>query len=131
MVAIRWPPLQVDGRLDSWDSDSDIEQVANMFGVTPRGSRGSPARGLPARGTKHPATPSSSDSGASPHKSPCLSLPGRGTPVRGRGASWGTGRSKLVGTVNPQPQSAQRKPGQAGFVQCGGSSARGAAKSSP
>ena len=33
--------------------------------------------------------------------------------------------------MNPQPQSAQRKPGQAGFVQRGGSSARGAARSSP
>ena len=36
-----------------------------------------------------------------------------------------------MGTVNPQPQSAQRKPGQAGFVQRGGSSARGVARSSP
>ena len=36
-----------------------------------------------------------------------------------------------MGTVNPQPQSAQRKLGQAGFVQRGGSSARGAARSSP
>ena len=51
--------------------------------------------------------------------------------MRGRGASRGTGRSKLVGTVNPQPQNAQKKPGQAGFVQRGGSSTRGAAKSSP
>ena len=38
-------------------------------------------------------------------------------PARGRSTSRGTGRSKPVGTVNPQPQSAQRKPGQAGFVQ--------------
>ena len=55
------------------DSDSDIEWAASMFGVTPRGSCGSPARGSPARGTKCPATSSSSDSGASPQKSPCLS----------------------------------------------------------
>ena len=48
------------------DSDSDIEWAASMFGVTPRGSHGSPARGSPAGGTKCPATPSSSDSGASP-----------------------------------------------------------------
>ena len=113
------------------DSDSDIEQVASMFRVTLRGSHGSPAQGSSARGTKHPATPSSSDSSASPHKLPCLSSPGRGTSVRGRGASQGTGRSKPVGTVNPQPQSAQRKPGQARFVQHGGSSARGMARSSP
>ena len=33
-----------------------------------------------------------------------------------------------MGTVNPQPQ---RKPGQAGFVQRGGSGARGASRSSP
>ena len=33
-----------------------------------------------------------------------------------------------MGTVNPQPQ---RKPGQAGFVQRGGSGARGASHSSP
>ena len=33
-----------------------------------------------------------------------------------------------MGTVNPQPQ---RKPGQAGFVQCGGSGTRGASHSSP
>ena len=33
-----------------------------------------------------------------------------------------------MGTVNPQPQ---RKPGQAGFVQHGGSGARGASRSSP
>ena len=51
--------------------------------------------------------------------------------MRGRGASRGTGISKPMGTVNPEPQSAQRKPGQAGFVQQGGSSARGAARSSP
>ena len=113
------------------DSDSDIERAANMFGVNPRGSRRSPAQGSPARGSKCPATPSSSDSSASPCKSPRLSSPGRGTPTHVRGASWGTGRSKLVGTVNPQPQSAQRKPGQAGFVQRGGSSARGVARSSP
>ena len=33
-----------------------------------------------------------------------------------------------MGTVNPQPQ---KKPGQAGFVQHGGSGARGASRSSP
>ena len=52
-------------------------------------------------------------------------------PACGRGAGRGAGRGKPVGTVNPQPQGAQRKPGQAGFVQCGGSNARGAARSSP
>ena len=107
------------------DSDSDIERVASMLGVTSRGSRGSPTQGSPARGTKRPATPSSSYSSASPRKSPCLSSPRRSTPTCGRGASRGTGRSKLVGTVNPQPQSAQRKPGQTGFVQRGSSSVRG------
>ena len=105
-----------------------------MFGVNPKGSssRRSPARGSPAGGSKHPATPSSS--GSSPHKSPGLSSPGRGTPACGvsnRGASQGTGRSKPVGTVNPQPQSRRGRPGQAGFIQCGGSSARGASRSSP
>ena len=60
-----------------------------------------------------------------------MSSPGRGTPARRRGAGRGTGRGKPVGTVNPQPQSAQRKLGQAGFVQHGGSSMRGAARSSP
>ena len=113
------------------DSDSDLEWAANMFGVSPRGSHGSPARGSPARASKHPATPSSSDSGASPCKSPWLSLPVRGIPAHGRGTSRGTGRSKLVGTVNPQPQDVQRKLGQAGFVQRGGSSVRGASCSSP
>ena len=48
--ANRWSPRFLD-------SDSDIEWVASMFGVTPRGSRGSPAQGSPARGTKRPATP--------------------------------------------------------------------------
>ena len=52
-------------------------------------------------------------------------------PAPGRGAGRGAGRGKPVGTVNPQPQGAQRKPGQAGFVQHGGSNARGAARSSP
>ena len=97
-----------------------------MFGVTPTGSCGSPAGGSPARGTKHPATPSSSDSSASPQKLPHLSLP-----ACGRGAGRGAGRGKPVGTVNPQPQGAQRKLGQAGFVQHGGSNVRGAARSSP
>ena len=60
-----------------------------------------------------------------------MSSPGRGTPAHGRGASRGTGRSKPVGTVNPQPQNAQRKPGQVGFVQRGGSKAWGVARSSP
>ena len=96
------------------DSDSDLERAANMFGVKPGNRQKSPARGSPARGSKCPATPSSSDSGASPRKSPQLSLPARGTPARGRGAGRGVGRSIPVGTVNPQPQ---WKPGQAGFVQ--------------
>ena len=104
------------------DSDSDLERAANMFGVKSSGSRQkSPARGSPARGSKRPTTPSSSDSGASPRKSPRLSLPTRGTPARGRGAVRGVGRSIPVGTVNPQ----QRKPGQSGYVQ------RGASRSSP
>ena len=104
------------------DSDSDLERAANMFGVKSSGSRQkSPARGSPARGSKCPATPSSSDSGASPRKSPRLSSPMRGTPARGRGAVRGVGRSIPVGTVNPQ----QRKPGQSGYVQ------RGASHSSP
>ena len=95
------------------DSDSDLESAANMFGVKLSGSRQkSSARGLPARGSKRPATPSSSDFGASPRKSPRLSLPTRGTPARGRGAVQGVGRSIPVGTVNPQ----QRKPGQSGYV---------------
>ena len=81
---------------------------------------------MPARGTKRPATPSSSDSGASPRKSPHLS-----SPAHGRSAGRGAGRGKPVGTVNQQPQSAQRKLGQAGFIQRGGSNARGAARSSP
>ena len=109
------------------DSDSDLERAANMFGVKPGSRQKSPARGLPARGSKRPATPSSSDSGASPRKSPRLSSPMRGTPARGRGAVRGVGRGIPVGTVNPQ----QRKPGQAGFVQRGGSGTRGASRSSP
>ena len=109
------------------DSDSDLERAANMFGVKPGSRQKSPARGSPARGSKCPATPSSSDSGASPRKSPRLSSPTRGTPARGRGAARGVGRSIPVGTVNPQ----QRKPGQAGFVQRGGSGTRGASRSSP
>ena len=104
------------------DSDSDLERAANMFGVKSSGSRQkSPARGSPARGSKRPATPSSSDSGASPRKSPRLSSLTRGTPAHGRGAVRGVGRSIPVGTVNPQ----QRKPGQSGYVQ------RGASRSSP
>ena len=93
-----------------------------MFGVKSSGSRQkSPARGSPARGSKRPATPSSSDSGASPLKSPRLSSSSRSTPACGRGAVRGVGRSIPVGTVNPQ----QRKPGQSGYVQ------RGASRSSP
>ena len=104
------------------DSDSDLERAANMFGVKSSGSRQkSPARGSLARGSKCPTTPSSSDSGASPRKSPRLSLPTRGTPAHGRGAVRGVGRSIPVGTVKPQ----QRKPGQPGYVQ------RGASRSSP
>ena len=110
------------------DSDSDLERAANMFSVNPGNRQKSPARGSPARGSKRPATPSSSDSGASPCKSPQLSLPARGIPACGRGVGRGVGRSKPVGTVNPQPQ---KKPGQAGFVQQGGSGARGASRSSP
>ena len=68
------------------DSDSDLERAANMFGVKPGNRQKSPARGSPARGSKHPTTPSSSDSGTSPRKSPRLSSPARGTPARGRGA---------------------------------------------
>ena len=104
------------------DSDSDLERAANMFGVKPSGSRQkSPARGSPARGSKRPTTPSSSDSGASPCKSPGLSSQMRGILAHGRVAVRGVGRSIPVGTVNPQ----QRKPGQSGFVQ------RGASRSSP
>ena len=94
-----------------------------MFGVK-QGNRNR----SPARGSKCPATPSSSDSGASPRKSPRLSSPARGTPARGRSAGRGVGRSIPEGTVNPQPL---RKPGQAGFIQRGGSGARGASRSSP
>ena len=110
------------------DSDSDLERAVNMFGVKPGNRQKSPARGSPARGSKRPATPSSSDSGASPCKSPQLSSPTRGAPAHGRGAGRGVWRSVPVGTVNPQ---SQRKPGQAGFVQRGGSGARGASRSSP
>ena len=93
------------------DSDSDIEWAANMFGVNPRGTRGSPARGSPARGSKCPATPSSYDSGMSPCKSPCLSLPARGSPALGTGTYRGAGRGKVVETVNPQPHSVRGKLG--------------------
>ena len=117
----RWSPRFLD-------SDSDLERAANMFGVNPGNRQKSPAQGSPARGSKCPATPSSSDSGASPCKSPRLSSPARGTPACGRGAGRGVGRSKPVGTVNPQPQ---KKLGQAGFVQRGGSGAKGASHSSP
>ena len=90
------------------DSDSDLERVANMFGINTRQSPacGSSARGSSAWGTKRPATPSSSSSG-SPHKSPRLSSPARGAPPRGvpgQGTSRGSGRSVPVGTVNPQPR---------------------------
>ena len=68
------------------DSDSDLERAANMFGVKSGNRQKSPARGSPARGSKRPTTPSSSDSGASPRKSPRLSSPTRGTPARRRGA---------------------------------------------
>ena len=40
------------------DSDSDLERAANMFGVKSGSRQKSPARGSPARGSKHPATPS-------------------------------------------------------------------------
>ena len=113
------------------DSDSDIERAANMFGVSPHGS--------PARGSKRLATPSN----ASPHKSPRLSSPSRGSPVRGSPA-WGTpgqgaGRGRPVGMVNPQPTTSSSsggrggggRPSQAGFVNCGGSSRRGATRCSP
>ena len=113
------------------DSDSDLERATNMFGVNTGRSHGSLTRGSPARGSKHAATPSSSDSGSLPRKSPRLSSPARGTPVCGRGAGRGAGRGKPVGTVNPQPQSAPRKPGQAGFVECGGASGREASRGSP
>ena len=108
--------------------DSDLEWAADMFGTNPGNRQRSPAQGLPAGGSKCPATPSSSDSGALPRKSQRLSLPARVTPAHGKGAGRGAGRSKQVGTVNPQPQ---RKLGQAGFVQHGGSGARGASHSSP
>ena len=101
------------------DSDSDLERAANMFVVKSSGSRQkSPARGSPARRSKRPATPSSSDSGASPRKSPRLSSSMGGKPARGRGAVRGVGRGIPVGTMNPQ----QRKPGQSGY---------GASRSSP
>ena len=59
----RWSPRFLD-------SDSDLERAANMFGVKPGNRQKSPARGSPARGSKCPATPSSSDSCTSPRKSP-------------------------------------------------------------
>ena len=65
----------------------------------------------------------------SPCKSPLLSSPTRGLPARGRGAGQEAGRDKPVGTVNPQPQNVRGKPGQAGFVQHGGSSGRQASRS--
>ena len=113
------------------DSDSDLERAANMFGVRGQSpARRSSTRGSPARGTKRPATPSSSSSG-SPRKSPRLSLPARGAPPRGipgQGTGRGAGRSVPVGTVNPQPRGNRGRPGQAGFVQRG---AQGASRSSP
>ena len=113
------------------DSDSDLERAANMFGVSGQSpAHGSSTRGSPARGTKRPATPSSSSSGLS-RKSPHLSSPARGAPPRGipgQGTGRGAGRSVPVGTVNPQPRGNRGRPGQAGFVQRG---ARGASRSSP
>ena len=105
------------------DLDSDLERAANMFGINTRQSLacGSSARGSPARGTKRPATPSSSSSG-SPCKSTRLRSPARGASPRGvpgQGTSRGAGRSVPVGTVNPQPRGGRGQPGQAGFVQRG------------
>ena len=102
------------------DSDWDLERAANMFGISGQSpARGSSTRESLARGTKRPATPSSSSSG-SPRKSPRLSSPVRGAPLRGRpgqGTGRSTGRSVPVGTVNPQPRGGRGRPGQAGFMQ--------------
>ena len=123
------------------ESDSELEQAAAMFGVgspparstrsqTP--SRGtSPARSSPRRGTpnrgRSPAR-SSPARGSPARRSPRKS-PGRGTPANRN--------PKPVGMVTPQVKPSTsgvstRKPGQPGFVsRGGGSSVRGASRSSP
>ena len=119
------------------ESDSELEQAANLFGMDsdsparstrsklPASARGkSPVRGSPGRSSRG--------------SSPARSTPGRGSPMKGvkptggRGNS-GRGRSATpLGSQQdePKPGTSGVRPGQAGYVNRGGSTA-GARRSSP
>ena len=119
------------------ESDSELEQAANLFGMdsdsparstrskSPASARGkSPARGSPGRSSRG--------------SSPARGTPGRGSPMRGVKPTGGRGNSGRGRSATPlRPQQAEPKPGpsgirpgQAGYVNRGGSIA-GARRSSP
>ena len=128
------------------ESDSELEQAANLYGMdlgspamstrskSPASSRGrSPARSSPGRSPAR-GSPGRSSRGSTPGRG----TPGRGSPIKGvkpgsgRGNS-GRGRSVTpLGSpqAEPKPGTSGMKPGQAGYVNRGGG-AVGARRSSP
>ena len=116
------------------ESDSELEQAANLFGMdsdsparsthskSPASARGkSPARGSPGRSSRG--------------SSPARSTPGRGSPMRGvrpTGGRGNSGRGRSVTPLRPlqaepKPGTSGVRPGQAGYVNGGG----GVGRSSP
>ena len=127
-VVIRWPPSLIASHQGFWILIQTLKELQICLPLNQEIGKNLQLEVHQQGDPNAPLHPLVLIFGASPRKSPLLSLPARGTPARGRGAGRGVGRSLPVGTVNPQPQ---RKPGQAGFVQRGGSGPRGASRSSP
>ena len=117
------------------ESDSELEQAANPFGMdspasstrskSPASARGrSPARGSPGQSTRG--------------SSPARGTPGRGSPIKGVkpiGGRGDNGRGRSVTPLEsqqgePKPGTSGVRPGQAGYVNRGRSVA-GARRSSP
>ena len=117
------------------DSDSELEQAANLFGM----NFGSPARSTRSKSPassrgKSPAhsTPGSSPARGRPKGSPAKGVPSQGNRGRGRGGSTPGRTATPVGVTpqnEPKPSTSGAKPGQAGYVNRGG--VRGSSRCSP
>ena len=114
------------------ESDSELEQAANLFGMgsparstrskSPASARGgSPARGSPGQSTRG--------------NSPARGAPGRGSPRKGvkptgGRSNRGRGSSATPSGNQPKPGTSGVRPGQAGYVNRG-RGVEGARRSSP
>ena len=117
------------------DSDSELEQAANLFGM----DFGSPARSTRSKSPassreKSPArsTPGSSPARGRPKGSPVRGAPNQGNRGGGRGGSTPGCAVTPVGATpqnEPKPSTSRAKPGQAGYVNRGG--VRRSSRSSP